>query len=30
MAQWCEKNSIPWFDLETIHELKEAENADLG
>lgn len=28
MSGWCEKNNIPWFDLETIDKLLEVKNVD--
>lgn len=28
MLEWCEKNGIPWFDLETIDKLLEVEHVD--
>jgi hypothetical protein len=28
MAGWCEKNSIPWFDLESVDEFKEIYHVD--
>lgn len=28
MAGWCDKNGIPWYDLETVERIEELFNAD--